>query len=175
MSRARKDPEGAQIDREYGPFAGVTSVAGVTYDGRRVWIAAGDHLHAFDPSTGETQGSLPVACDAGTAFDGRHLFQIVGAEIRKVRPAVVISVDTVGRLPLRMVVPITDWKPRYSHYPWLVELPATATNGLTKDSGADAFQTKSVSLSRFVQQLGEITPAQLDEIAEAIALCVGVP
>ena len=99
----------------------------------------------------------------------------VGAEIRKVRPAVVISLDTVGRLPLRLVVPVTDWKPQYSGYPWFVELAATVTNGLSKDSGADAFQTKSVSLARFVDHLGEITPMQLDEIAEAIALCVGVP
>jgi len=99
----------------------------------------------------------------------------VGAEIRKVRPAVVISLDTVGRLPLRLVVPITDWKLQYASYPWLVELPASSTNGLTKDSGADAFQTKSVSISRFVDRLGEILPTQLDEIAEAIALCVGVP
>lgn len=34
----------------------------------------------------------------------------VGAEIRKLRPAVVISVDAVGRLPLRLVAPGTDWK-----------------------------------------------------------------
>jgi mRNA interferase MazF len=99
----------------------------------------------------------------------------VGAEIRKVRPAVVISLDTVGRLPLRLVVPITDWKPQYAGYPWFVELPASPTNGLSKDSGADAFQTKSVSISRFVDRLGELTPTQLDETAEAIALCVGVP
>jgi mRNA interferase MazF len=99
----------------------------------------------------------------------------VGAEIRKIRPAVVISVDTIGRLPLRMIVPVTDWKPVYASYPWFVALPASATNGLSKDSGADAFQTKSVSESRFVRLLGEVTPSQLDEIAEAIALCVGVP
>jgi mRNA interferase MazF len=49
------------------------------------------------------------------------------------------------------------------------------TNGLTKDSGADTFQIKSVSEARFVDFLGEITDAQLDQIAEAIALCVGVP
>ena len=34
----------------------------------------------------------------------------VGAEIGKLRPALVISVDAIGRLPLRMIVPITDWK-----------------------------------------------------------------
>ena len=99
----------------------------------------------------------------------------VGAEIRKIRPPVVISLDTVGRLPLRLVVPITDWRPQYASYPWFVELPVSSTNGLSKDSGADAFQSKSVSLSRFVDRLGEITPSQLDDIAEAIALCVGVP
>lgn len=32
----------------------------------------------------------------------------VGAEIQKLRPALVISVNSVGRLPLRMVVSLTD-------------------------------------------------------------------
>ena len=99
----------------------------------------------------------------------------LGAEIQKIRPAVVISKDTVGRLPLRIVVPLTDWKSSYASYPWFVEILATRDNGLTKDSGADAFQVKSVSETRFVHFLGEVTDAQLDEIAEAIALCVGVP
>src|SRR6266849_6436442 len=92
----------------------------------------------------------------------------IGAEIRKARPAVVISVPTVGRLPLRIVVPVTDWKPVYATFPWFVEIPVTAANGLTKDSGADAFQVKSVSEARFVRGLGKVTDAQLDEIAEAI-------
>src|SRR5205823_3086668 len=96
----------------------------------------------------------------------------VGAEIQKVRPAVVINVDRIGRLPLRMVVPITDWKPQYASFPWFVELPASAGNGLTKESGADAFQTKSVALDRLVRLLGTVTATQLDEIASAIALCV---
>jgi mRNA interferase MazF len=99
----------------------------------------------------------------------------VGAEIRKIRPAVVTSMDTVGRLPLRLVVPITDWKPLYASFPWFVELPATIDNGLAKDSGADCFQTKSLSENRFVQRLGEISTNQLDDIASAIALCVGAP
>jgi mRNA interferase MazF len=99
----------------------------------------------------------------------------IGAEIQKCRPAVVISLDTIGRLPLRMVVPITDWKPQYASFPWFVEIPADGTNGLRKDSGADCFQTKSVSENRFVRRLGELTPDQIDEIASAIALCVGTP
>jgi mRNA interferase MazF len=99
----------------------------------------------------------------------------VGAEIQKVRPAVVISMDAVGRLPLRIVVPITDWKPAYAYAPWFVELPASPVNGLAKDSGADTFQTKSVSENRFVRALGSLTATQLVDIASAIALCVGAP
>lgn len=99
----------------------------------------------------------------------------VEAEIRKLRPAVVVGVDSVGRLPLRLVVPVTDWKDQYAHYPWLVKLTPTTANGLSKDSGADAFQTKSVSETRFVRRLGELTSDEIDAIAEAIALCVGVP
>jgi mRNA interferase MazF len=52
----------------------------------------------------------------------------VGAEIRKTRPAVVISIDSIGRLPLRLVVPVTDWKAQYTHYPWFVELPASSSS-----------------------------------------------
>lgn len=99
----------------------------------------------------------------------------VGSEMRKVRPALVISLDAIGRLPLRLVVPITDWKSQYASYPWFTEILADAANGLSKDSGADAFQTKSVALSRFVRLLGTVTAAQLDAVAASIALCVGAP
>ncbi len=98
-----------------------------------------------------------------------------GAEINKARPAVVVGVDSIGRLPLRLVVPITDWKPAYAGLPWFVELPPTSSNGLTKHSGADAFQVKSVSELRFIRRGGRITDQQVADIAEAIALCVGAP
>lgn len=99
----------------------------------------------------------------------------VGAELRKVRPAVVVSLDTIGRLPLRMVAPITDWKPHYANFPWFVQLSPTAANGLVKESRADAFQTKSVSDLRFVRRLGAVSSRGLDAVASAIALCVGAP
>jgi glutamine cyclotransferase len=80
----RRSP--AEIIREYGPFPGVEGVHGVTYDGRHVWFAAGDALHAFDPASGETLRSIDVAADAGTAFDGQHLYQIAGDRIQKIDP-----------------------------------------------------------------------------------------
>jgi glutamine cyclotransferase len=76
----------AEIVREYGPFAGVDHVHGVTYDGRHVWFAAGDKLIAFDPAGGKALRSIDVAGDAGTAFDGQHLFQLAGDRIQKIDP-----------------------------------------------------------------------------------------
>lgn len=99
----------------------------------------------------------------------------VGSEQRKVRPAIVASVGSVGKLPLRIVVPITDWKPQYARAPWFVELAPTAANGLSKVSGADAFQVKSVSLDRFKTKIGIVTADQMEDVAAAIALCVGAP
>src|SRR3984885_7237696 len=74
----------AEIVREYGPFPGANRVDGVTYDGQQVWFASGDRLNAFDPATGKAVRSVEVAAHAGTAFDGRHLFQIAEDRIQKI-------------------------------------------------------------------------------------------
>ncbi len=76
----------AEIIREYGPFPGVDHVHGVTFDGRKVWIASGDTLKAFDPDNGEMLESIDVAAHAGTAFDGRYLYQIAEDRIQKIDP-----------------------------------------------------------------------------------------
>jgi glutamine cyclotransferase len=76
----------AEIIREYGPFAGVDRVDGVTFDGQHVWFASGDRLNALDPESGKTVRSLEVAAHAGTAFDGQHLFQIAEDRIQKIDP-----------------------------------------------------------------------------------------
>ena len=76
----------AEIVREYGPFAGIERVHGVTYDGENVWFASGDKLNALDPASGKTLRSIDVSAHAGTAFDGRHLFQLAEAHIQKIDP-----------------------------------------------------------------------------------------
>ena len=76
----------AETTREYGPFPGVEAVHGVSYDGEKLWFAAGDTLRAVDPATGKQLRSLDVAAHAGTAFDGRYLFQIAEDRIQKVDP-----------------------------------------------------------------------------------------
>jgi glutamine cyclotransferase len=76
----------AEVLREYGPFPDATDVAGVTFDGERAWFAAGDHLQAFDPATGEAGPRIDAAADAGTAFDGRCFYQLTGEVIHKLDP-----------------------------------------------------------------------------------------
>jgi len=85
----------AEIVREDGPFPGVERVNGVTYDGKHVWIASGDRLHAFDPATRKTLRSIDVAAHAGTAFDGRYLYQIAEDRIQKIDPGTGRVVATI--------------------------------------------------------------------------------
>jgi mRNA interferase MazF len=97
----------------------------------------------------------------------------VGAEISKDRPAVIINQPGAGRLPLSIVVPITDWKEHYASYFWFVQLDASQASGLSKPSGADAFQVRSMSDDRLLSRLGILEPRKLYEIAQAIRMCVG--
>jgi len=78
--------EPAEVVREYGPFEGGASVAGVTHDGHNVWAALGAKVVAFDPADGRLTRQLDVPGDAGTAFDGTHLYQIAEARIDKIDP-----------------------------------------------------------------------------------------
>ena len=86
MKPANPKPQKAEILREYGPFPGVQSVHGVTYDHKQVWFASGDKLNALDPQSGAIMRSFDVFAHAGTAFDGHYLFQMAGDRIQKIDP-----------------------------------------------------------------------------------------
>jgi len=77
----------ARIIDEYGPFPGVDSVHGVTYDGRQIWFASGEKLNALDPASGELGRSFDVAAHAGTAYDGQYLYQIADDLIQRIDPS----------------------------------------------------------------------------------------
>jgi mRNA-degrading endonuclease toxin of MazEF toxin-antitoxin module len=46
-------------------------------------------------------------------------------------------------------------------------------NGLVKESAADGFQIKSLSLQRFKEKIGVLPKTIFDEIVAAVALCIG--
>jgi hypothetical protein len=84
-SKSRRDGE---IAREYGPAVlGEGKVHGVTFDGKLVWLARGEQLVGFDPDAEAVARRLDVPAEAGTAFDGEHLYQLAQSEILVVRPS----------------------------------------------------------------------------------------
>jgi glutamine cyclotransferase len=72
----------AEIVREYDTVC--SHVHGLTYDGKNVWYATGDTIAALDPISGETVSAMNVPAHAGTAFDGKHFYQIAENVIQKV-------------------------------------------------------------------------------------------
>lgn len=84
------------------------------------------------------------------------------AEIQNSRLAVIVNVDEIGILPLRVIVPITDWKDHYSQAPWMVPILPDKYNGLNKPSAADGFQIRSVSNERFIHKIGNLEAGTLN-------------
>jgi mRNA interferase MazF len=103
-----------------------------------------------------------------------NLDPTVGAEIRKTRPAIIVNDDAIGVLPLKVIVPVTDWKDHYAVAPWMVKLDADLQNGLTKPSAADSFQVRSVARERFVQRVGRVSDHHLRQIADALAVVLKI-
>jgi mRNA interferase MazF len=93
-----------------------------------------------------------------------NLDPTVGAEIKRIRPAVIVNDNSLGKLPLKIIVPITDWKNRYEIAPWMIKIEPTSKNGLIKESSADCFQVRSVSQDRFVKLVGELSDSIMNEI-----------
>lgn len=101
-----------------------------------------------------------------------NLDPTLGQEIKKIRPAVVVSSNSIGKLPLKVIVPITDWKSPYAGYPWMIYLEPDNQNGLTQKSEADTFQVRSVDQARLVRKLGQLPEPAMEEIAAGIMICV---
>jgi mRNA interferase MazF len=93
----------------------------------------------------------------------------IGAETKKTRPAVIINDNALGKLPLKIIVPITDWKDNYSIAPWMVKIEPSSQNGLAKTSSIDCFQVRSVSETRFVKKLGTIDASLHEKIKFALS------
>ncbi len=78
---------------------------------------------------------------------------VVGSEIRKTRPAVVISRDEINRLPRRLsiVVPITSTQRVGS-----VPVTLSDAHGDPRTSYAEPWQVRSISHSRLRSLMGEV-------------------
>ena len=97
-----------------------------------------------------------------------NLSPTIGAEIKKKRPAVIINDDAIGILPLKVIVPITEWKDRYHGAIWMVKIEPNNENMLKKRSAIDTFQIRSISTMRFIRMIGKVPSKKLAEIKTAI-------
>ncbi len=101
----------------------------------------------------------------------------VGAEANKIRPAVVVSNDAANRAAGRggrgvvTIVPITSNTSRV--YPFQVLLPAKDC-GLGADSKAQAEQVRTVAAARLRARIGELPPAVLKQLDEALRVHLGL-
>ena len=103
-----------------------------------------------------------------------NLDPTIGAEIKKTRPVVIVNDDAIGILPLRVIVPITEWKDRYAVAPWMVRLEPDGENNLDKPSVADAFQVRSVAQERFVRRLGKLSDTAMQKITRALTVVLSI-
>lgn len=103
-----------------------------------------------------------------------NLDPTIGAEIKKTRPAVIVNDNTLGRLPLKIIVPLTDWKKNYNIAPWMVRINPDNLNKLKKISAADCFQVRSISEQRFVKLIGKVNDDIFDQIKDGLAKVLSI-
>ena len=84
------------------------------------------------------------------------LNQALGSEIKKSRPCLILNNNKIGKLALKVIAPLTDFKDHYALVPWMVSIEPTKENGLTKKSSIDLFQVRSVSQQRLSHKMGKV-------------------
>lgn len=100
----------------------------------------------------------------------------VGNEIKKTRPAIIISSDSFGNeLSLKLIVPITEWKSNFENLPnslIKIKLIPDDFNKLDKTSTADCLQMRSIDTKRLIKKIGSVDSDTLEQISAAIAILV---
>lgn len=99
-----------------------------------------------------------------------NLDPTIGVEIKKTRPAVIVSNNVLGKLPLKIIVPITSWNEKFRQAEWHTFIKANKSNGLKKDSSADSFQMHSVSEARLVRKIGDLDPKEMQQIEHGLSI-----
>lgn len=102
-----------------------------------------------------------------------NLDPVVGREIGKTRPAVVVQNDVGNRLsPTLIVVPVTAWTAKKAGLPFCSEIPEGA--GLEKRSLANAAQVRTVDRRRVVEVLGQLTAPCIEELNRALKVSLAL-
>jgi mRNA interferase MazF len=95
-----------------------------------------------------------------------NLDPIVGSEIGKTRPAVVVQNDLANRSsPTVTVIPISSTTERV--FPFQIRIPA-GEGGLSRESKALCEQVRTIARERLIQCLGQLSTERMKEIRAAL-------
>lgn len=95
-----------------------------------------------------------------------NLDPVVGSEVGKTRPAIVLQNEMANRTsPTVTVLPLSTQVERV--FPFQVLIPA-GEGGLPRDSKALCEQIRTLSTKRLLQHLGSLPPERLEEIRTAL-------
>ena len=97
----------------------------------------------------------------------------MGDEIKKIRPAIILNGDFAVGLDLKIVAPITSWRPDFSKIWWLIYLKQSPINGLDNESAVNCYQIRCVSVERIVKKIGKEN-TELDNIVATAQNCIEV-
>lgn len=90
----------------------------------------------------------------------------VGKEIKKTRPAIIISNSSLHNEGLVYVAPLTSWQIKFKGSIFFVELFKDNINNLKNDSFINCSQIKSLSVQRLVKPIGKVNDDTLKMINE---------
>lgn len=103
-----------------------------------------------------------------------NLEPTLGVEIKKIRPVIVLNSDAIGKLPLRLVAPFTDWKSYFSQNPWHIKIKPNNINNLSKISAVDTLQLRGLDIQRFHKKIGLLSPEEMRSITIAILTVIDI-
>jgi mRNA interferase MazF len=92
----------------------------------------------------------------------------IGTEIRKTRPAVIISGTVFNQRSKVTVLPITSANPSDRLLPVIVPLVPSVTNGLSSNSFVVCVDPMTFDKRRLIQCLGQVELNQLEEMQQIL-------
>ena len=92
----------------------------------------------------------------------------VGAEIRKTRPAVIVSGTAFNRRRKLTVLPITSSSPNERLLPVVVAVSPNAGNGLTTDSYIVCVDPMTFDKQRLVKRLGLLDLERIEQVQSVL-------
>jgi mRNA interferase MazF len=100
-----------------------------------------------------------------------NLDPTVGAEAQKIRACLIVQNDIMNQYGLLTIV--MPFRPGSKQGPYIVNVKATATNGLDKDRFIDVSQIRSVDYRRVLGLVGILEVEYWEEIRTALDVVLG--